>query len=84
MWNRFKKEEFEYSQILEILGEDEQIVSAVLSHLKKSGWLTIKIHPKDSRKRVYKLKNPQVAIEEMLPKIENENEEGKEIPKLES
>lgn len=45
--------------------EKERLVSVVLSELKKHGWLTVKLHPEDSRKRIYKLKNPEDAINEI-------------------
>jgi len=41
------------------------LVSVVLSDLKRHGWLTITLHPDDSRKRIYKLKNPEDAILEI-------------------
>ena len=58
--------EFDYKEATEILKEKkERLVSVVLSELKKYGWLTIKLDPEDSRKRIYKLKNPEDAIKEI-------------------
>jgi hypothetical protein len=41
------------------------MTSVILSDLKKAGWLDIKLHPGDSRKRVYSLKHPEQAILEL-------------------
>ncbi len=64
LWKKFKENEFEHDDASKILKEEKDgLVSAILSELKKHGWLTIKLHPDDSRKRIYKLKNPEDAIE---------------------
>jgi len=39
--------------------------SIVLSRLKKFGWLDLTLDPEDSRKRLYKLKDPAEAVKEM-------------------
>jgi len=44
----------------------DRLVSVILSELKRHGWLTIKLHPEDSRKRIYQLKNPEEATKEMI------------------
>jgi type I restriction enzyme M protein len=44
-----------------------------LSELKQNGWLEMKLDPNDARKRVYKLKSPDHAIEEMEKDEENNN-----------
>jgi len=66
LWKAFKTKEFEYDEASKVLKEkEERLVSVVLSELKKHGWLTLKIHPEDSRKRIYQLKKPEEAIKEM-------------------
>lgn len=66
LWRKFKEKEFEHDEAVKVLKEEkERLVSVVLSELKKYGWLTIKLHPDDSRKRIYKLKNPEDAINEI-------------------
>jgi hypothetical protein len=66
LWKSLKDKEFDHNKAAEILKEKkERLVSVVLSDLKKHGWLTIKLHPEDSRKRIYKLKNPEKAIKEI-------------------
>lgn len=66
LWKAFKTKEFGYDEASKILKEkEERLVSVVLSELKKHGWLTLKIHPEDSRKRIYQLKSPEEATEEL-------------------
>jgi hypothetical protein len=68
LWKTFKEKEFEHDDASKILKEEKDgLVSVVLSELKKHGWLTIKLHPDDSRKRIYKLKNPEEAITSIEP-----------------
>lgn len=69
LWNKFKDKEFEYDDTVKVLKErNEKIISVFLSYLKKYGWLIIKLHPEDSRKRIYQLKDPKEAIKEMVNK----------------
>jgi len=39
--------------------------STCVYDLRKSSWLEVSLSPGDTRKRVYRLKNPQEAIKEM-------------------
>lgn len=67
LWNKFKIQEFNYEDASNILKEKNgNLVSVVLSQIRKSGWLVIKLHPVDSRKRIYQLKNPEKAVMEMV------------------
>ena len=67
LWNKFKDKEFDYTDVVKTLKEkNEDIISVFLSYLKKYGWLTIKINPEDSRKRIYQLKNIEEALKEIL------------------
>lgn len=66
LWKAFKTKEFEYDEASKVLKEkEERLVSVVLSELKRHDWLTLKIHPEDSRKRIYQLKSPEDAINEL-------------------
>ncbi len=66
LWRVFKGKEFGYDEAVEILKEkNEALNSIILSELKKNGWLTIKLHPDDSRKRIYTLKGPEEAVNEL-------------------
>lgn len=66
LWKAFQTKEFEYDDASKALNEKEnRIVSLILSELKKHGWLTLKIHPEDSRKRIYQLKTPEEAVNDL-------------------
>jgi len=66
LWKAFKSKEFEHEQAVKVLKEkDENMVSVILSQLRRNGWLTIKLHPSDTRKRVYKLKRLKEVLEKM-------------------
>ena len=70
LWDSFKSKEFTYEEAVGILKEKEQsLVSVIISHLRKNGWVTIKLHPDDTRKRIYQLKNPEKAMKEMLEEV---------------
>jgi type I restriction enzyme M protein len=63
---KFKENEFLHDEAKEILKiEKDRTVSAILSDIKKRGWLTARLHPEDSRKRLYKLRNPKEVILEI-------------------
>ena len=66
LWSKFKDKEFTHKQATDALKEkDERVVSLCISDLKKYGWLDAKLHPEDSRIRLYKLKNPEEATKEI-------------------
>ena len=67
LWNTFQDKEFDHEQASKALGDDK-MVSVILSDLKKAGWLEIRLHPEDSRKRIYRLKNPETAVKEIKVK----------------
>jgi len=64
LWNRFGEREFSYDEASRSLNETNA-VSVLLSGLKRAGWLETRLNPKDSRKRIYKLKSPEQAVREM-------------------
>lgn len=64
LWIAFKSKEFEHDDASKII-KKKSLVSPILSELKRAGWLTIKLHPVDSRKRIYQLKSPDEAVKEM-------------------
>ncbi len=64
LWVKFKDKPFNSVQAKKIMG-DLKNPSIFYSELKKHGWLTIQLDPKDSRKSIYTLKNPQKTIEEI-------------------
>ena len=64
LWKNFNDSEFNHERAFKTLNEDK-MTSVVLSELKQTGWLEMKLDPEDARKRIYKLKNPEQAINEM-------------------
>lgn len=64
LWLAFKSREFDYDNASKIIRK-KRLVSPILSELKRNGWLTVKLHPKDSRKRIYQLISPDKAIKEI-------------------
>ncbi len=66
LWRLLKKREFTHEYAVEVLKEKkERLVSVILSELKKHNWLTIKLDPIDSRKRIYTLNSPEDIIKEI-------------------
>ncbi|TKJ17062.1 hypothetical protein CEE44_00825 [Candidatus Woesearchaeota archaeon B3_Woes] len=68
LWNKFKDKEFTFEQAKKALKDDAGI-NVFFSDLRKAGWLEVNIDDKDSRKRLYKLKNPEEGFKGM--KIQN-------------
>lgn len=64
LWSKFKNSEFNHKEAYDALGNDN-IISVVLSELKKAGWLDVRLTRSDSRKRAYKLKCPEKAVMEI-------------------
>ena len=65
LWRAFGESEFTFSQAGDVLSEGSHRLSVVLSELKRRGWLTVSIDPSDSRRRIYKLRNPTECVEEL-------------------
>ena len=66
LWREFKDKKFEFEKAKQILNEDsDKRLSVILSDFRKKGWLEVELHPESSRKRLYKLKSPSEAIEEI-------------------
>ena len=66
LWQAFGEREFQHSEACRALkGDGKDFVSEVLSGLKKSQWLEVRINPQDSRKRVYRLISPEEAVKGM-------------------
>lgn len=64
LWTKFKNKEFNHDEASKTL-DDDKMISIILSDLKKAGWLDVRLHPEDSRKRIYKLISPEKAIKEI-------------------
>jgi len=63
---KFSGKEFSFDRLKKVLGEkyndkDEKIL-VMISELKKEGYIDVKLDPSDSRKRIYKLIDPQAEL----------------------
>jgi hypothetical protein len=71
LWNRFKDREFGYASAAETLQEQNiNMVSMLISYLNRHSCITIQLDQNDTRKRIYKLKAPGTAVEQ-IAKIQN-------------
>jgi hypothetical protein len=67
LWNKFDNKPFSHKQAQDFLKEPKPTtLSLVIQELKNAGWVTITLDPKDSRKRLYLLKEPNQVIKEMV------------------
>jgi len=64
LWNKFKDKEFTFEQAGKAIKNNKGI-NVFFSDLRKSGWIEVSLDTEDSRKRVYKLVNPEKAIEQL-------------------
>lgn len=71
LWSKFKEKEFTREQA-EVVFPKDKATSVLLSELKKSNWLEMKMSQKDSRKTIYKLKDPAKAILEEIKELSRE------------
>lgn len=66
LWGTIKEKEFHFEDALKFLNEaDKKQLSVILSEIKKHGWIIVILDPKDSRKRIYKLKEPKQIMYEI-------------------
>lgn len=68
LWEKLKEREFTREEVNKILKGDKSI-AVFLSDLRKAGWMEMKMHPADARKTIYKLKNPNEAIIELIKEM---------------
>lgn len=68
LWSKFKDKEFMKSDAEKVISEDKSL-PVLLSELRKSGWLEMRMSEEDARKTVYKLKNPSEAIMEQIKEL---------------
>lgn len=67
LWNSFGKKQFSNQEAQAVLKEkDTHLLSVLFYDLKKLGWVKISRDKKDQRKKIYKLKEPNQAIKEMI------------------
>lgn len=68
LWSKFKNKDFSYEEAKNLLKE-KTAMSVLLSELKDAGWIEVKLNPQDTRKRIYKLKNPEKAVQEEIKEM---------------
>ncbi len=66
LWSRFKDKSFNHEQAVKTLRDKHEVVSVFLSELKKNDWVEVTLNPRDTRMRLYKLKEPNQAVLEMI------------------
>ena len=69
LWNRFRTNKFTHEQATKELKMKKEIVSIIISDLKRSRWLYTSLDEKDSRKRIYNLVNAKKAWKELLKEM---------------
>ena len=66
LYKKYKEGDFTFQEAMKTVKEDDKVyMSMVLSELRKSGWLEIKINPDDARKRIYKLFSPESVVQKI-------------------
>ncbi len=67
LWDKFEFKEFTNQQAQSILKEKDSHILSILFHdLKKLGWIEIRRDDKDQRKKIYRLKEPNKIVKEMV------------------
>lgn len=74
LWVKFKNKEFNHEQATKTLPDDERMVSAILSKIRKDGWLEIRLNPNDARKGLYELKTLEDVVKEIAKGVENDTQ----------
>ena len=68
LWESFHGATFRFEEASKVLSDkihdDVRQVNAILSELRKKGWLKVAFDPEDSRKRIYELKSSDDIITE--------------------
>ncbi len=64
----FGEREFNREEVMSLLGDkdSEKSIPVILTELKNKGYLDVRVDPKDSRKRIYKLKSRKELVEDAL------------------
>jgi len=70
LWESFKDANFTFENASKVLMEKNkdrwEDITAILSGLRKAGWLHTEFDPHDARKRIYRLRSKEKAVEESL------------------
>lgn len=65
LWNKYSSKQFYHDDVAKLLKQKKEVVSTLLYDLRKAGWLEVGLSLEDTRKRIYRLKNPELAIKEI-------------------
>ena len=65
LWKKFGEKEFSFEEAEKTLSNQKGI-NMFFSDLRKAGWLEVNLSSEDTRKRLYKLKNPERGFMEMV------------------
>jgi hypothetical protein len=65
LWRDTRGSPFTHEDAQAILRLSEGLTSAVLSELRKAGWLSAEMDPNDTRKRIYTIIGPEDAVKAM-------------------
>ncbi|NLE26529.1 MarR family transcriptional regulator [Methanoculleus horonobensis] len=57
--------EFRFQEAEEILGETEKYVGQILPNLVRAGWLEKKVDPEDSRRKIYRVVDPNRILQRL-------------------
>tara|TARA_Y100000034_G_scaffold116304_1_gene154475 strand:+ start:898 stop:1164 length:267 start_codon:yes stop_codon:yes gene_type:complete len=67
LWKEFGNKEVTYKEIEDKLTlDDKNTISAFLRELNRAGWIETKLSEDDMRKRLYKIKEPNLILREMV------------------
>jgi hypothetical protein len=66
LWKAHHTHEFSHDDASYALQDERrELVSVILSGLKRHGWLAMRLDPFDSRKRLYSIKDPRRVVNEL-------------------
>lgn len=66
LWNKYGDKEFYHDDVCKLLKQKKEVVSTLLYDMRKAGWVEVGLSSEDTRKRVYRLKAPELAVKEMV------------------
>ena len=64
LWSKYKDKEFSKEDAIKIVKDNN--LNQAFSRLKKDKWLKISLDEDDSRKSLYRLKNPEEMIKALI------------------
>jgi len=67
LWKDFGDKELTYKEIeMKLSLDDKNTISAFLRELNRAGWIDVKLNKEDMRTRLYKIKEPNLILREMV------------------